>query len=242
MNNILDTLAKYKADIESKGYTVYAIMLKGSQNYNLHDEESDIDANAVIIPTLKEVRFGLKDKKHTFTTGEVTCHDIYSFAEIVAKGNPQWSEAVNSKYVIGESLDMFKKYSINPSALKGMFMEKVHALDRRYPSRAKYIDKYGWDGKQLQHLIRLYDLLLKDKIIHEYHGEDREYMLDIKRNRFPLTKEDAFLLRDEYVAKLNKIYDEKKALYIPTEVNYELIDSIVMNYYTTSNHKKQPIL
>lgn len=234
-------LQRYKSDLEAKGHQVYAIMLKGSQNYNLHDSESDIDANAILIPSLSEIRHK-KSYKYTYDTGEVTCHNIYSFADIVAKGNPQWSEAVNSKYVIGESLDMFKKYSINPSALKGMFMEKVHALDRRYPSRAKYIDEYGWDGKQLHHLIRLYDLLLRDKIIHEYHGKAREYMLDIKRHRFPLTKEDAFLLRDEYVEKLNKIYDEKKTLYIPTEVNYELIDSIVMNYYTTSNHKKQPIL
>lgn len=227
---IIPILQSYKDHIESQGYTVYCIMLKGSQNYNLADDESDIDANAILIPTISQLRTKTSPK-FTFETGEVTCHDIYSFAEIVAKGNPQWSEAVNSKYVIGKSLDMFKKYSLNPSALKGMFMEKVHALDRRYPSRAKYIDEYGWDGKQLHHLIRLYDLLLKDKIIHEYHGEDRDYMLDIKRHRFPLTKEDAFLLRDEYVEKLNKIYDEKKTLYIPTEVDYEAIDKIVMAYY-----------
>lgn len=231
--NILDTLQSYKEHIEAQGYYVYCIMLKGSQNYNLSDEESDIDANAILIPKLADIRSNIKPK-FTFPTGEVTCHNIYSFAEIVAKGNPQWSEAVNSKYVLGEPLDMFKKYSINPSALKGMFMEKVHALDKRYPSRAKYIDKYGWDGKQLHHLIRLYDLLVKDKIIHEYHGKDREYMLSIKRHKFPLTKEDAFLLRDEYVEKFNKIYEEKKTTYIPIPIDYELIDSIVMKHYYIS--------
>ena len=231
--NILDTLQSYKEHIEAQGYYVYCIMLKGSQNYNLSDEESDIDANAILIPKLADIRSNIKPK-FTFPTGEVTCHNIYSFAEIVAKGNPQWSEAVNSKYVLGEPLDMFKKYSINPSALKGMFMEKVHALDKRYPSRAKYIDKYGWDGKQLHHLIRLYDLLVKDKIIHEYHGKDREYMLSIKRHKFTLTKEDSFLLRDEYVEKFNKIYEEKKTTYIPIPIDYELIDSIVMKHYYIS--------
>ena len=231
--NILDTLQSYKEHIEAQGYYVYCIMLKGSQNYNLSDEESDIDANAILIPKLADIRSNIKPK-FTFPTGEVTCHNIYSFAEIVAKGNPQWSEAVNSKYVLGEPLDMFKKYSINPSALKGMFMEKVHALDKRYPSRAKYIDKYGWDGKQLHHLIRLYDLLVKDKIIHEYHGKDREYMLSIKRHKFPLTKEDSFLLRDEYVEKFNKIYEEKKTTYIPIPIDYEVIDSIVMKHYYIS--------
>lgn len=232
-------LQLYKSDLESKGHHVYAIMLKGSQNYNLHDSESDIDANAILIPSLSEIRHN-KSYKYTYNTGEVTCHNIYSFADIVAKGNPQWSEAVNSKHVIGSSLEMFKKYSINPSALKGMFMEKVHALDKRYPSRAKYIDEYGWDGKQLHHLIRLYDLLLNDKIIYEYHGKEREYMLDIKRHRFPLTKEEAFSLRDEYVAKLNKIYEEKKTTYIPIPIDYEAIDKIVLDYYLTTYHKETP--
>ena len=230
MNSVMTQLHQYKSDLESKGHQVYAIMLKGSQNYNLHDSESDVDANAILIPSLSEIRHN-KSYKYTYDTGEVTCHNIYSFADIVAKGNPQWSEAVNSKYVIGSSLEMFKKYSINPSALKGMFMEKVHALDKRYPSRAKYIDEYGWDGKQLHHLIRLYDLLLNDKIIYEYHGKEREYMLDIKRHRFPLTKEEAFLLRDEYVAKLNKIYEEKKILYKPEKIDYSILDNIVMQHY-----------
>ena len=230
MNAVMTQLHQYKSDLESKGHHVYAIMLKGSQNYNLHDSESDVDANAILIPSLSEIRHN-KSYKYTYDTGEVTCHNIYSFADIVAKGNPQWSEAVNSKYVLGNSLDMFKKYIINPSALKGMFMEKVHALDKRYPSRAKYIDEYGWDGKQLHHLIRLYDLLLNDKIIHEYHGKDREYMLSIKRHKFPLTKEEAFSLRDEYVEKLNKIYEEKKTLYVPIPVDYEAIDTIVMQNY-----------
>ena len=60
-------------------------------------------------------------------------------------------------------------------------------------------------------------------------------MLDIKRHRFPLTKEGAFSLRDEYVEKLNKIYEEKKTTYISTPVDYELIDNIVLKYYLSTN-------
>lgn len=230
---ILDTLQQYKEHIEYHGYFVYAIMLKGSQNYNLDDEESDIDANAILIPTPSQLRSDEKPK-FTFPTGEVTCHNIYSFAEIVAKGNPQWSEAVHSKYTIGESLEFFKKYSVNPSALKGMFMEKVHCFDKLYPSRAKYIEQYGYDGKQLHHLIRLYDLLLKDKIIHEYEGIEREYMMAIKRHRFPATKEEAFKLRDEYVQKLELIYEEKKKAYTSIPIDYEVLDKILLKHYATT--------
>ena len=228
---ILHTLHEYKQYIESQGFFVYAVMLKGSQNYNLDDSESDIDANAIIIPTPSQIRKDLKFK-FNFPTGEVTAHNIYSFAEIVAKGNPQWIEVCNTEYHIGESLDIFKHYKVNPSALKGMVMEKVVAFDKLYPSRAVYVEKYGYDPKQLSNIIRLYDVLSLGVPNYSYpDGPERDHMLDIKRGRFPVTKEQAFLLRDEYIAKLSEIYETKKIEYTPQPVNYELLDSIVLDYY-----------
>ena len=52
MNSVMAQLQQYKEDLEAKGHQVYALMLKGSQNYNLHDSESDVDANAILIPSL----------------------------------------------------------------------------------------------------------------------------------------------------------------------------------------------
>ena len=75
MKEVMKKLQEYKEHIESEGLTVYAIALKGSQNYNLSDEESDIDANVVFIPTLDQLRKNYKTK-FTFDTGEVTCHNI----------------------------------------------------------------------------------------------------------------------------------------------------------------------
>lgn len=228
-NHIYNVLQSYKEHIEAKGYIVYAIMLKGSQNYNLHDEESDIDANAILIPTLSDLRKN-KSYKYEFVTGEVTCHNIYSFADIVAKGNPQWIEVCHTQYKIGGDLSMFHHYKLNPSALKGMLMEKVHAFDKLYPSREKYVKQFGYDPKQLHHIIRLYDSLFSDDPIYKYYDKSREYMLNIKRGRFPSTKEEAFLLRDEYVDKLNKIYEQRKLEYSSQPVDYNVLDSIVMQH------------
>lgn len=229
MKDIMKKLQEYKEHIESQGLTVYAIALKGSQNYNLNDEESDIDANVVFIPTLDQLRKNYKTK-FTFDTGEVTCHNIYAFASIVAKGNPQWIEVCNTPYVIGD-LSYFSKYKVNPSALKGMFMEKVEAFSKLYPSREKYVKEFGYDGKQLHHLIRLYDSLANDDPILKYFGKDRDFMLDIKRHRYPNNLADAEALRDLYVDKLSKIYAAKKLAYKEQEVDYKYIDSIVMGYY-----------
>jgi len=230
MYNIKETLEKFKKEIESHGHTVYAIMLKGSQNYNLSDEESDIDANAILIPTLSEIRKN-KSYKYSFSEGEVVCHNIYSFAEIVAKGNPQWVEVCNTKHSIGESLEHFSHFNINPSALKGMIMEKVHAFDKPYPSREKYVKQFGYDPKQLHHIIRLYDTLHSGFKIGRYYGIYREWMMQIKRGTL-LTKEEAFDLRDEYVQKLNKLYKEKKLQYKKQDVNYEILDKIVLRKLT----------
>lgn len=225
---IFDTLQEYKEKLETKGHNVYAIMLKGSQNYNLDDDESDIDANAIIIPTLADLRKNTS-YKYEFETGEVTCHNIYSFADIVAKGNPQWIEVCHTEYKIGKSLDMFKHYDLNPSALKGMVMEKVTAFSRLYPSRAKYIEKYGYDPKQLHHIIRLADLLQSGYNTLSYEGERRQWLLAIKRGLLSIT--DAENLRDEYVLKLQDIYEARKLEYRSQEVDYTTLDEIVMAEY-----------
>ena len=229
-------LQEYKEHIESEGLTVYAIALKGSQNYNLSDEESDIDANIVFIPTLDQLRKNYKTK-FTFDTGEVTCHNIYAFASIVAKGNPQWVEVCNTPYVIGD-LSYFSKYEVNPSALKGMVMEKVTAFSKLYPSRAKYVEEFGYDPKQLHHIIRLYSCLLHNDPVYKYYGEARELMLDIKRGRFPESLEEAEKLRDQYIELINGIYEDRKLAYKEQEVDYKYIDSIVMEYYMKGLNEK----
>ena len=232
MNSVMIQLQRYKSDLEAKGHQVYAIMLKGSQNYNLHDSESDVDANAILIPSLSEIRHN-KSYKYTYDTGEVTCHNIYSFAEIVAKGNPQWIEVCHTEYHIGNSLNLFKHYDLNPSALKGMVMEKVTAFDKLYPSRAKYVEQFGYDPKQLHHIIRLYDVLDLDVKVHKYSDDQRTKMLDIKRGRYPGSKEAAFMMRDSYLAKLNAIYESKKLAYTPQKVDYQALDKIVLDFYKT---------
>jgi predicted nucleotidyltransferase len=225
---ILEKLEIFKQKAEELNLTVYAVALKGSQNYNLHDEESDIDANLVFIPSLKQMRTNEKFKIET-EFGECTCHNIYSFAEIVAKGNPQWVEVCNTEYVIGD-LSIFSHFKLNPSALKGMIMEKFHAFDKLYPSRKKYIEEFGYDPKQLHHIIRLYDCLKLGVNFHKYNEKDREYMMDIKRGRKPGNKQDAEEIRDGHIHLLNEIYEEKKLAYVKQEVDYDMIDEIVIKF------------
>lgn len=225
---IMSTLQEYKEYAESQGLIVFAIALKGSQNYNLDDDKSDVDANLVFIPSLEDLRSN-KKYKFEFATGDVVCHNIYSFAEIVAKGNPQWVEVCNTEHVIGD-LSMFSHYELNPSALKGMIMEKVHSFSKLYPSREKYVKEFGYDPKQLHHIIRLVDTLEKDVKVYKYTESARLHMLDIKRGRYPGALYKAQAMRDEYVERLSVLYEERKLKYTPQEVDYKLLDKITLQH------------
>ena len=44
-------------------------------------------------------------------------------------------------------------------SMKGIALEKYHAMEHRYPTKADIIDQYGYDGKQVSHLIRVDDYL-----------------------------------------------------------------------------------
>jgi hypothetical protein len=132
---------------------------------------------------------------------------------------------------------MFQHYKVNPSALKGMVMEKVKAFSHPYPSQKEEVERLGFAPKQLHHIIRLYDILEKNVSVYSYTDEEKQHMLDIKRGRFPSTKEEAEQLRDEYVAKIAKIYEERKLSYQPQKVNYEQLDEIVMKEFCNTNIK-----
>jgi len=223
---IFKTLSKYKKHIEEQGYNVYAIMLKGSQNYNLDDEESDIDADAILIPKLHEIDRARCTKKFAFDEGEVVAHDIYTFCEIIAKGNPQWIEVCHTDYKIGRDISFLKDYKVNPSALKGMAFEKVKAFDHLFPSREHMVKKYGYDPKQLHHIIRLYDILLYDVPVHKYEGKEREEMIAIKRGKYELPI--ANLLKTEYMDKIVELAEERKLTYETQPIDYEKLNKIVI--------------
>jgi hypothetical protein len=80
--------------------------------------------------------------------------------------------------------------------MMGMVQEKFHAMEHRYPSRAEIVDKFGYDPKQLQHLIRMSWFLetyvhdeccYKDILTLDYTDNGqvgmRAWLLDVKRGR-----------------------------------------------------------
>ena len=159
---IYKQLVEYKKILENKGYNVIYIGLYGSQNYNVDDEQSDIDCKAIILPNLHDIIF----RKVTSTTieletGTIDVKDIITFYNVIRKGNFSYIEAVNTKYSIGDKYikELFRQIRPNLKSMLGAMYEKRKALTHEYPSKELDFQKEEVEPKQDHHIIRLFDIL-----------------------------------------------------------------------------------
>ena len=165
--------------LKGTGYNVLAVMLYGSQNYDLDTEDSDIDVKAILLPSLDDM---IQNKSPISTSieyenGLIELKDIREFYKTIKKGNPAYLEVLVSDYRYGEG-ELYKTFEetfCNKSlidsyvqaiadrfynACYGMMLQKQKALTHPYPSIKNKIDQYGFDSKQLHHIIRLYHMVI----------------------------------------------------------------------------------
>lgn len=216
-------------------YDWFVICLQGSQNYGLADDNSDIDSKLLVVPTLDNLIFNTKPISHTLEMPDnkehVDVKDIREYFKIVRKSNINFVEIFFTKYYVvnphyEDIWDMLINEAefigrVNPfravKAMKGMAYEKYHALQHEYPSRMEYINQYGYDPKQLSHLMRIY--LFLEKFVNEVpyeeciviDNEHQDYLRRIKRTGDGLTAEQADKLAQYYLSKMEQL--EKQAAY-----------------------------
>ena len=74
--------------------------------------------------------------------------------------NPLYAEQWNRLVKAREAIARMNPYRAVKS-MKGIALEKYHAMEHRYPTKLDLIEKYGFDGKQVHHLIRVDDYLTR---------------------------------------------------------------------------------
>lgn len=242
---IMNTLAKHKKELESQGYKVAYISLFGSQNYGLdvytEDYQSDIDTKAIIVPTLDDLINNSKPVSEVveMDSGQCDVKDIRTYFDTLMKANPSYVEALYSDYNIvdedfKEQMDEVLEnrdelvYALRGQFIRAMYgsaLEKQKRLSHPYPTVAHKIERHGYCGKQLSHIIRLYELMhqyfIDERGMHEcmFPTSEIQYLiLKAKLNNFSL--EEAETLATEYVGKCKDIvehflsnYDEKRVDY-----------------------------
>ena len=157
---------------------IVGVFLQGSQNYGLDYEGSDIDTKCIVLPTLEDLIFNRKpvSTTHILPNEEhLDLKDMRLYMTTFRKQNLNFMEILFTKYKIVnptyepmwnrliENNEQIARY--NPvgavKTMKGIALEKYHALEHRYPSKVELIDTWGYDGKQLSHLIRVDEYLAR---------------------------------------------------------------------------------
>lgn len=227
---IFKTLSKYKKILEEKGYNVIYVGLYGSQNYNLQDEYSDIDVKAIILPNLHDVIFRkVTSKVIECEEGNIDVKDLLTFYDVIKKGNYSYVESIETEYSIGDKYikQLFSKFKPNLKSFLGAMHEKRKALTHEYPSKKEEFAKWGFDPKQYHHILRLSDLLSANytrimnnepliSFIKYEDDEEREFLIDVKRNLVSYNR--------EYVEKQSDEIIEHNKMRIPENYKYEVVN------------------
>lgn len=211
-----------------KGYDVLYLALQGSQNYNLDEYSenycSDIDTKAIVLPSFKDFCYNKTPISTTLildNNEHIDVKDIRVMFEMLKKNNLSYLELlytpysiVNEKYKenIKELLSNRDKL-INKvrlfKAIAGMSMEKKKALCHPYPNLLEKIEKYGFDGKQLSHCVRLNEILRRmlfynEELQNVYKTNKREELMNYKKQ---LVKDGSRIMTKEEAIDLCEYYD-----------------------------------
>ena len=242
--------------VKEMGYTPIFCGIYGSPNYNLdiYDDEyqSDVDTKIIIIPTLEELVDNSKPVSTTIDIQDGQCDikDIRVFAQTLVKCNVQFLETLTSRcYWVNPEYETEVEFLVNSrdrliqeqmsqllKSTYGMCLEKEKALCHPYPTIKWKIDKWGYDGKQLHHILRLRDFLISyvdegqtfDSSIWYKEGERRNFLLQVKKNylnlneAIELARETCDFIKEKVDGELEKIRDKDKR------------SEIVKNEYLTS--------
>lgn len=241
---IMKRLNEHYAELVSRGYEVAFLALQGSQNYELdiYNEEyaSDIDSKAVVLPTLEQIVNGTD---HVSTTvilennEHIDVKDIRVMRDMLLKQNISYLEILLTKYVVVNPKyevlvrDLFENADLIATfnhiafykAIKGMAFEKLKALEHPYPATMPKIEKFGYDPKQLHHIVRLRILIsslllgysLRECLVPD--EDERDYLLDLKLGALEL--DEARELADQSIELISTLCDYAARQDLP--INYD---------------------
>lgn len=247
--------------VQKMGYTVLYAANYGSHNYNLdinnNEYQSDIDTKVIILPTLEELVLNSKPVSTTIeiSTGQCDIKDIRAFIPTLLKANIQFLELLCAKsYWINSHYEEDFKWFISnleklicgsrPQLLKsiyGMSLEKKKALTHPYPTIKWKIDKYGYDGKQLHHIIRLKDFIdnyfyknlsFKEAIQYDKDSVERDILMKAKLNKMDLRQAEEYA--DIYCGLIKGLVDSlltevQENTQIKKEYNQKANEIIIKN-------------
>ncbi len=206
---------------------ILGIFLCGSQNYGLDTEESDIDTKLIVLPSFDAIALNgapistthiIKDNNEHIDIKDLRLYinmfrkQNINFMEILFTDfkiiNPKYADLWNILEKRKETIARFNEWRA-VKATKGTAMEKYRNLEHRYPSRAEIVDKWGYDPKQLHHLLRIEDFLGKYVTGESYakclRPFDPQHLVSVKKGLYDL--EQARAIAETAMSNITKMAD-----------------------------------
>lgn len=205
---------------------IVGLFCQGSQNYGLDYEGSDIDTKLIVVPTFEDIAFNKKPLSTTHVrqnNEHIDLKDVRLYIETFRKQNLNFLEILFTPYKIinPQYAEFWQKlidareavahYDIHKSikSMKGIALEKYHAMEHKYPSKIEIIEKYGYDSKQLHHLMRVENYLMRYIAGESYEAclipdeKTAKKLRKIKEDNGYLSLEQARALADLYIDSIN---------------------------------------
>lgn len=250
LNKVEEHLEDFKKNYPTTEWV--GIFLQGSQNYQLDYEDSDVDTKLITLPSKEDFVRVKNPMSFTHIRGNnehIDLKDIRTMMNTFKKQNINFIEVLFTDYMILnpkyeelfmpliENKERVARYDIYTAlnCMVGMACQKHKALEHPYPTIVHKIEKYGYDPKQLHHILRMVDFIDRYCQGEKYEKclvpTDREYLIEVKKGYYSLeearTLADNELeivkgLRDNYVSKNKNIIDDGIAL-IMEEITLEIL-------------------
>ena len=247
MNAIKRRLAEDYEYVTSLGYNVLGVFLQGSQNNQLDYAGSDIDTKAILIPSFEDF---VLNKKPVSTTlirkdnSHIDIKDIRLMHDCFRKQNINFIEILFTKY---KYLNREYEWIYNPmfehreriahynnyaavNCIAGMVFEKYKALEHPYEGLRERIEKYGYDNKQLHHIIRCEEFLRRYidgvKYANCLIPKNPQYLISVKAS-YIYSLQEAREIAEKCVASVKEV----KQMYLDTHevVIDKEVDTIMNN-------------
>ena len=205
---------------------IVGVFYQGSANYGLDYEKSDVDTKCILVPTFEDIAFNRKPISTTHirkNEEHLDAKDVRLYINCFRKQNLNFLEIlftpykiVNPQYAefwqkLVDAREAIAHYDIHRSikSMRGIALEKYHAMEHKYPSKIEIIEKYGYDSKQLHHLMRVENYLMRYIAGESYEAclipdeETANKLRKVKEDNRYLSLEQARTLAGFYMSSIN---------------------------------------
>lgn len=208
---------------------VLGVFLQGSQNYNMAYENSDVDSKCLVLPSFEDLALNKKAISTTHILDNEEHLDLkdvrlyfkqflkqnINFVEVLftpyCSINPLYQEEWNELVLWRERISHYNPVQTMVAA-SGMAAEKYHALEHPYKNKLAILEKFGYDPKQLHHLLRLKDFVTRywdgecfESCLVPQTEKEREFLIEVKRGNVYTLNE----AREVAVAALGYLEEKK---------------------------------